>query len=106
MINANSATPFGEAVCHGPTSTDQTWPEAALDSYDGWPPADGLNHGDRFCLIALSNGTYALLGMQHVRYNTWRAVEFRLPAKKDDNGGGLFPGGGDDDDDGGIGPLF
>jgi hypothetical protein len=105
MINANAQTPFGEAACHGPTSTDQTWPEAALNDYGDWPPSDGLAHGDRFCLIALPTGKYALLGMQHLGFNTWRAVEFRLPAASNDNGGGLFPGD-DGDDDGGIGPLF
>lgn len=104
MINANRATPFGEVTCYGPTATD-TWPEAALDSYDGWPPQDGYAHGDRFCLIALPSGQYALLGMEHVRFNTWRAVEFRLPDAGTDDGG-LFPDDDDDDDDGGIGPLF
>ncbi|MBA3744720.1 hypothetical protein [Sporichthya sp.] len=103
MIATNQQTPFGAVTCYGPTATDQGWPEQALDDYDGWPPSDGLAHGDRFCLVALPAGNFALLGMQHVRFNTWRAVEFRLPDTRDD-GGGLFPG--DDDDDGGIGPLF
>jgi hypothetical protein len=43
--------------------------------------------------------------MEHVRFNTWRAVEFRLPDAGAGDGG-LFPGDDDDDDDGGIGPLF
>lgn len=103
MIAANQQTPFGAVTCYGPTATDQGWPEQALDDYDDWPPSDGLAHGDRFCLVALPAGNFALLGMQHVRFNTWRAVEFRLPDTRD-SGGGLFPG--DDDDDGGIGPLF
>lgn len=104
MIATNQATPFGETTCLGPTATDSGWPEQALDDYEDWPPQDGLNYGDRFCLIALPDGTFALLGMQHVRFNTWRAVEFRLPEKR--GGGGLFPDDDDDDDGGVIGPLF
>ena len=104
MITANSTTPFGAVTCFGPTSSD-TWPEQALDDYEDWPPQDGYAHGDRFCLIALPAGNFALLGMEHLRFNTWRAVEFRIPAAQ--NNGGLFPGDdGDDGDDGRIGPLF
>jgi hypothetical protein len=104
MIAANSQTPFGEVTCHGPTATDSTWPPAALDSYGDWPPADGVPHGDRFCLLALPDGHFALLGMQHVRFNTWRALEFRMPTSTPPDGG-LFPGGGNNGG-GGIGPLF
>jgi len=108
MIAAHQQTPFGEVTCYGPTATD-TWPEPALDDYQNWPPEDGYAHGDRFCLIALPTGDFALLGMEHLRFNTWRAVEFRMPIAEEDTGNGLFPGQVDDDDDddgGGIGPLF
>ncbi|HUR75087.1 MAG TPA: hypothetical protein VMZ00_12490 [Sporichthya sp.] len=103
MIAANKQTPFGAVTCYGPTATDQGWPEQALNDYKDWPPSDGLAHGDRYCLIALPAGNFALLGMEHLRFNTWRAVEFRTPGTSND--GGLFPPGGGDDD-GGIGPLF
>ncbi len=109
MISANRAAPFGEAKCYGPsTAPNSGWPDQALDDYDDWPPQDGLAHGDRFCLIALPDGSYALLGMQHTGFTSWRAVEFRLPERgSTGGGGGLFPDDDDDDgDDGGIGPLF
>ncbi|WP_019874660.1 hypothetical protein [Sporichthya polymorpha] len=110
MITAHRQTPFGEATCYGPSAApNSNWPEQALDDYDDWPPQDGLAHGDRFCLIALPDGHYALLGMVHTGFSTWRAVEFRLPERSSTpGGGGLFPGDDDDDDDGpgGIGPLF
>jgi hypothetical protein len=105
MITANQTAPFGEVTCFGPSTSDP-WPEAALEDYGDWPPQDGLAHGDRYCLLALPSGDFALLGMEHVRFNTWRAVEFRMPATNPDGGGGLFPDEDDDDDDGGIGPLF
>src|SRR5262249_34003040 len=93
MIAANRATPFGEATCHGSTTTDTAWPPAAQDEYGAWPPADGLEHGERFCLIALSDGRYARLGMQHLGVDSWRAGEFRLPQEENNGGGGvILPG--------------
>ncbi|HEX3828823.1 MAG TPA: hypothetical protein VHV82_16290 [Sporichthyaceae bacterium] len=133
MIAANRDTAaFESLTCYGPTPPDTSWPAAASAEFGRpWPPNDGRPHGDRFCLIKLADvgaaqasanplppGTtappeperYALLGMAHTGFKTWRAVEFRMPGASgpinsqpgapgpgDGNpgvGGGLFgPGG-------------
>ncbi|HEY3604269.1 MAG TPA: hypothetical protein VGL04_06325 [Sporichthyaceae bacterium] len=133
MIAANRDTGvFRSLTCYGPSPEDGTWPNVArADFGDSWPPQDNTRHGDRFCLIKLgATGAgptprpqdqpgatppaeperYALLGLEHVGFRQWMAVEFRLPGQVDngDDGGGDDGGGG-----GGIfgtprpgGPLF
>jgi hypothetical protein len=126
MIAANRDNGvFRSLTCYGPSPQDGTWPIVAkADFGDSWPPQDNLRHGDRFCLIKLgATGMgptmrpqdrpgasvppeperYALLGLEHVGFRQWMAVEFRLPGQNDtggnnDGGGGIFgtpaPGGG------------
>jgi hypothetical protein len=132
MIAANRDTGvFRSLACYGPSPQDATWPNVAkADFGDTWPPQDNVRHGDRFCLIKLgATGAgpsprpedqpgatppaeperYALLGLEHVGFRQWMAVEFRLPGQVDNgDGGGSNDGGG-----GGIfgtprpgGPLF
>ncbi|MGQ0631860.1 MAG: hypothetical protein ACT4P1_12530 [Sporichthyaceae bacterium] len=112
MVATDESVGLGDVTCFGPYPADAGWPQQAVDTYgEVWPPADGLEHGDRYCLIALGQGNFALLGMLHTGFQTWRAVEFRLPQEGgsvDEGGGGILdPGGDDDDDDDGIlGPLL
>jgi hypothetical protein len=128
ILNAMIATnrddgAFRSLTCYGPSPEDTSWPLVArADFGESWPPDDGTRHGDRFCLIKLGAAgagpspapdqpgatptpepeRYALLGLEHVGYRQWTAVEFRLPGEEqqnpDGNGGGIFgtprPGGG------------
>jgi hypothetical protein len=111
MITANrDAGSFESLACYGPAPTDASWPKAALAEFGPtWPPPpdDGTLHGDRFCLIKLGAtgaGTgsaspggqpsdapgperYALLGMEHVGFRAWRAVDFRMPGTRPGNPG-------------------
>jgi hypothetical protein len=119
MIAANRDNGiFRSLACYGPSPQDASWPAVAkADFGDSWPPSDGTRHGDRFCLIKLgATGAgptytqdpagftpppeperYALLGLEHVGFRKWMAVEFRLP------GGGDTTGGGNDNGNGGGG---
>jgi hypothetical protein len=133
MIAASQNTGvFRSLTCYGPSPQDASWPAVAkADFGDSWPPQDSTRHGDRFCLIKLGAAgsgptavpqpkagetlppepeRYALLGLEHVGYRKWMAVEFRLPGQQD-NGDG--DGGNDNGGGGGIfgtprpgGPLF
>jgi hypothetical protein len=127
MIAANRDNGvFRSLTCYGPSPQDPTWPAVAkADFGDAWPPQDNTRHGDRFCLIKLgATGAgptprpedqpgatpppeperYALLGLEHVGYRQWTAVEFRLPGQVDNgNGNGL---GGGNDNGGGGGGIF
>ncbi|MGQ0843145.1 MAG: esterase/lipase family protein [Sporichthyaceae bacterium] len=126
---------FQSFTCYGPSPQDD-WPQAARDSFgQSWPPQDGLRHGERFCLIRLADrgasaptpspspgGTpaptasaspaqerYVLLGMEHVGFNSWRAVEYRTPgevAEQPDDDGGLFTPPSEEPEDDGPGGLF
>ncbi len=111
---------FLSFTCYGSSPTDSTWPEVARTEFgQSWPPNDGLRHGERFCLIRLadrgagiapspdpktgatpsptptdrpSQERYVLLGMEHLGYNSWQAVEFRTPGDEpEESPGGLFP---------------
>jgi hypothetical protein len=72
---------LGRTTCHGSTALDSSWPEAAREAYGDWPPVDGLSHGERFCLIELDGDPVALLGLHHLGFRDWKAVEFRLPGE-------------------------
>lgn len=117
MIAANRDTAaFESLTCYGPSPADTSWPKVALTEYgESWPPNDGIQHGDRFCLIKLSSQSataasanpaapgappnpqeperYALLGMQHAGFRSWKAVEFRMPNGQVTTPGGSQPGG-------------
>ncbi|MGQ0625245.1 MAG: esterase/lipase family protein [Sporichthyaceae bacterium] len=109
MVATDQSVSLGDVTCYGPYPADIGWPARAVEDFgDMWPPSDGLEHGDRYCLIALGEGErFALLGMLHTGFSTWRAVEFRLPEEgTGDTGGGILDPGGDDDDGGIIGPIL
>ncbi len=106
---------LGSAKCYGSSELDSGWPAEAIEAYGSWPPVDGLTHGDRFCLIDLDGEPVALLGMQHLGFREWKAVEFLIPSDsptvdETEGPGPLFP---DpfptfepDDGEDGPGPLF
>jgi hypothetical protein len=106
---------LGRTTCHGSTALDDNWPTAAREAYGDWPPVDGLSHGERFCLIDLGGRPVALLGMHHLGFRDWKAVEFRIPGDAPNVNETTPPDGGtfpdplptfNAPDDPGGGPLF
>lgn len=109
---------LGGATCYGSTYRDKSWPPEAIEEYGDWPRPDGVEHGDRYCVIDLNGEPVALLGMKHLGFRQWQAVEFLIPTDSpfvdpDESDDGILPPVfGDDEpdteptEDPGSGPVF